>query len=66
MAESSFSPAPLLSVVIPVFNERDNLDALLGRLQPVLAGITSAYEMIYVDDGSTDDTAAAFWCGWGR
>ncbi len=48
---------PELSVVIPVFNERENVDALLARLRPVLAGLGRPYEILYVDDGSRDGTA---------
>lgn len=48
----------LLSVVIPVHNEAANLDPLLERLQAVLRAIGLAYEIIFVDDGSGDDTVA--------
>ncbi|MFE1601719.1 glycosyltransferase family 2 protein [Methylobacterium sp. ID0610] len=47
-----------LSVVIPVYNESANIGALLGRLLPVLERITPAFEVVFVDDGSRDDTAA--------
>jgi polyisoprenyl-phosphate glycosyltransferase len=49
---------PELSVVIPVFNEGENIPVLLARLLPVLAGITAHYEVLFVDDGSSDDTLA--------
>ena len=42
----------LLSMVIPVFNEAETLDALLARLSNALAGLN--WEVIFVDDGSTD------------
>jgi undecaprenyl-phosphate 4-deoxy-4-formamido-L-arabinose transferase len=45
---------PYLSVVIPVFNEQENLRALHQTLTQVLAGMGKPYEIIYVDDGSTD------------
>jgi dolichol-phosphate mannosyltransferase len=45
-----------LSVVIPTFNERDNVLPLLKRLDDVLRGV--AWEVIFVDDDSTDGTAA--------
>jgi glycosyltransferase involved in cell wall biosynthesis len=41
-------------VVIPVFNERDSLDILQAQLKPVLSALGRTYEIIYVDDGSTD------------
>jgi len=50
--------APLLSVVIPMFNEEDVLPILVDRLRPVLEGIGEPYEVVAVDDGSTDSTAA--------
>ena len=45
---------PYLSIVIPVFNEQENLHALQEALSPVLRGFGKPYELIYVDDGSTD------------
>ena len=50
--------APLLSVVIPMFNEEDVLPILVDRLRPVLEGIGEPYEVVAVDDGSTDSTPA--------
>lgn len=43
-----------ISVVVPVFNEAAGLPAFFARLRPVLAGLTDAYEIICVDDGSRD------------
>ena len=51
--------APRYSVVIPVFNEVDSLYALHGELTPVMEGLGEDYEVLYVDDGSTDGTAEA-------
>src|SRR3989338_5394014 len=45
-----------LSVVLPAYNEQDNLAPLYAELQPVLARITKDYEIIIVDDGSRDAT----------
>jgi glycosyltransferase involved in cell wall biosynthesis len=46
---------PLISLIIPVFNERDNLDALARRLPPVLEQATNGnFEVLFVDDGSRD------------
>ncbi|MEU1177199.1 glycosyltransferase family 2 protein [Streptomyces sp. NPDC005820] len=61
------SGATVLSVVIPMYNEEEVLPALVSRLRPVLAGLGEAYEVVAVDDGSTDRTAellAAFRLGW--
>ncbi|WP_075733379.1 glycosyltransferase family 2 protein [Streptomyces acidiscabies] len=57
----------VLSVVIPMFNEEDALPALVNRLRPVLDAMRVAYEVVAVDDGSTDRTAVlldAFRLGW--
>ncbi|HHT9139361.1 MAG TPA: glycosyltransferase family 2 protein [Candidatus Tripitaka californicus] len=43
-----------LSVVFPVHNEADSLGELLSRLLPVLKGLNRPYEVIFVDDASTD------------
>lgn len=50
------SAAPLLSVVVPVRNEGPNIAPLVAEIRAALAGI--AHEIIYVDDGSADDTPA--------
>jgi glycosyltransferase involved in cell wall biosynthesis len=47
-----------LTAVVPVLNEEKSLDALLRRLVPVLRGITPRFEIVFVDDGSTDRTRA--------
>ncbi len=47
-----------LSVLIPVFNEVDNVGPLHAELDAVLRPLTLSYELIFVDDGSTDGTAA--------
>lgn len=48
------APAPEISVVIPVFNEEDNLRELGERLIRTLTAMGRPYEIIFVDDGSTD------------
>ena len=50
--------APVLSVVIPMYNEEDVLPILVERLRAVLDGTGETYEVVAVDDGSTDSTAA--------
>jgi dolichyl-phosphate beta-glucosyltransferase len=49
----------MLSVIVPAFNERRRLPATLARVREFLDGAGEAYEVIVVDDGSTDDTATA-------
>ncbi len=48
--------APALSVVVPLFNERANLDALHARLSTTLGRLGLGYELVFVDDGSRDGT----------
>ena len=46
----------MLSVVIPCYNEGDNVPVLFARLVPVLAQLGVSWEVVCVNDGSTDDT----------
>jgi len=48
------APARSLSVVVPVFNSATILPRLVERLEPVLRANAAAYELILVDDGSSD------------
>jgi undecaprenyl-phosphate 4-deoxy-4-formamido-L-arabinose transferase len=50
--------APQLSVVIPVYNEEAGLPALFARLYPALDALGLPYEVIFVNDGSRDRSAA--------
>jgi undecaprenyl-phosphate 4-deoxy-4-formamido-L-arabinose transferase len=43
-----------LSVVVPVYNEEESLEALSDRLMPVLENLKKPYEVIYTNDGSND------------
>ncbi len=47
-----------VSVVIPIYNEEENVQELHSSLREVLETIGSEYEIIFVDDGSTDSTLA--------
>jgi undecaprenyl-phosphate 4-deoxy-4-formamido-L-arabinose transferase len=47
---------PYISVLVPVLNEEESLPELHKRLQNVLNGIGKLYEIIYINDGSTDTT----------
>jgi glycosyltransferase involved in cell wall biosynthesis len=48
---------PDISVVVPLFNESRNLPPLLAALDAALTGINKTYEVILVNDGSSDSTA---------
>jgi glycosyltransferase involved in cell wall biosynthesis len=45
-----------LSVVIPVYNEEENIGPLIGELEGVLGPLAKSYEILIVDDGSQDET----------
>ena len=45
-----------LSIVIPMFNEGENVEATLGRVETELVSFQGAYEIIAVNDGSLDNT----------
>lgn len=45
---------PIYSIIAPVYNERESLPVLLDRLQGVMDATGEAWELILVDDGSTD------------
>jgi dolichol-phosphate mannosyltransferase len=47
---------PYLSLVIPAYNERENVSLLLERVGAALEQTGRAFEVVIVDDGSTDDT----------
>lgn len=49
---------PEVSVVIPVYNEEDGLPALFARLYPALDALGRPYEILFINDGSRDRSAA--------
>ncbi len=52
------SARPSYSVVVPVFNEEGNVEALVARVIPVMEKIGEPFELLFVDDGSRDETPA--------
>ena len=48
--------APKISVVVPLYNETESLPLLTAQLSRVLNSLDRSSEIIYVDDGSTDDS----------
>ncbi len=49
---------PEVSIIIPVYNEEPVLDALFSRLYPALDALNRSYEIIFINDGSKDRSAA--------
>lgn len=58
MDDKAENPPPEISVAIPVFNEAANLRPLVARLKPVLERCAASFEIVFVDDGSSDETLA--------
>ncbi|WP_245965077.1 glycosyltransferase [Trinickia dinghuensis] len=52
------SAQPEVSVIIPVYNEEAGLHALYARLYPALDALDATYEIIFINDGSRDKSAA--------
>lgn len=58
MQAHSVSERDLISVVVPVYNEQDMLDVFHARLLAVFDGLDFGFEVVYVNDGSTDSSLA--------
>lgn len=52
------SPIEKISVVIPIFNEQESLPELIRRTNAACATLNKRYEILLVDDGSSDDSAS--------
>lgn len=53
----TYPPVKKVSVVIPVYNEQDSLPELLRRTDAACATLGRQYEILLIDDGSSDDSA---------
>jgi len=53
---SSESHAPMISVIVPCHNEAKSIDLLRDQLRAVLESYGEDFEIIFIDDGSTDDS----------
>ena len=49
---------PLISLVVPVFNEEDSIDQFLKTVEQVTAGENCKWEFVFINDGSQDNTLA--------
>jgi glycosyltransferase involved in cell wall biosynthesis len=59
LTELDSEPATIaLSVILPVYNEADNIELLNSKLTDALESLGRSYEVIYIDDGSTDQSLA--------
>ena len=58
MAEATQLPTPEISLLVPAHNEQESLPAFLESVTAVLAQLATPYEIIFIDDGSTDGTLA--------
>ena len=55
-AQEAEAPAPRLSIVIPMYDEEANISRLFSRLFPVLENLEETFEVICINDGSSDRT----------
>ena len=55
---------PEVSIIIPVYNEEAGLPALFARLYPALDALATGYEVVFINDGSRDRSAAVLREQW--
>ncbi|MCK5632266.1 glycosyltransferase, partial [bacterium] len=46
-----------ISVIIPIYNEQDNIEVLFNRLKEVFEKTKKNYEIVFVNDGSADNSS---------
>jgi len=56
LAQNQSDPSLVYSVVIPVYNEQENVEHVVERVTRVFDGVGESYELVFVDDGSKDKT----------
>src|SRR5687768_10841409 len=55
-ATATETPRPRLSVIVPLYNEQESIRPLYAAIVQALGDIGCTFEMVFVDDGSNDDT----------
>jgi dolichol-phosphate mannosyltransferase len=55
------SPLPEISIVVPVYNEEESVVPLTSAITETLAALGVSYELLFVDDGSGDNTPQLLW-----
>jgi len=50
----------LISIVVPCYNEQENIEALHGRIVTVMDQVTADWELVFVDNGSRDESGQTF------
>jgi glycosyltransferase involved in cell wall biosynthesis len=55
---SNEATTPKISIIVPFFDEEDNVEEMYARLKEVMSRVGRTYELIFIDDGSTDRTYA--------
>ncbi|MEM7428623.1 MAG: glycosyltransferase family 2 protein [Pseudomonadota bacterium] len=58
MAEGQSLAEPLVSVIVPMYNEEQGIDLFFERVEAAVSKVTEYYEIVCVDDGSSDSTFA--------
>lgn len=58
-AGESSAGEPLISLVVPVFNEQDSIAPFIERVDALVSNASSRFELVFVNDGSTDQTRQA-------